>query len=107
MPNFRKISEFETAILKNKLKITKKKKTIPYISTIIVLAYIIIFNLRENFSNLFGNQLDFIEIISYFFAGVLLTYFIYIFFRISVLFRQSKEWSLSQYKLTKLEEQNK
>lgn len=107
MPNLNQIANYEKAINENSRLIAKKKNAIPFITAIIVLIYIVVFNLRESYlSNYFNNQIDFIKSISYFFIGIVLFYFTTIFYQISKLSKQTKEWKISRYKLTRLEQDN-
>ena len=107
MPNLKNIVAFEKSIRKNKRAIAKKKKTIPFYVLIIVLIYALLFNISgHKLKSLFDNQLDFIETLSYIFMGIISIYFTYIFYTISRLSKQTKEWNKSLYKISKLNEEN-
>lgn len=108
MLNLNEITKLEKKIKSNKLLIKKKKKSIPYFLTIIILVYLVIFNLRDKleFSNYFDNQLHFIKILTYIFIGIIIAYFLFLFFRISIISKHVKQQNISLFKLSKLDEKD-
>jgi hypothetical protein len=105
MPNIKKIHFFENSITRNKKTIAKRKKSIPLFVLACVLLYVVLFNLSGYKIDLFfDNQLHFIQTLTFTFISILIFYFAYVFYSISKLSKQSKDWNKSIYKLSKLDE---
>lgn len=107
MPNLKKKLFFESSISSNKKAIAKMKKSIPLFILTAILLYVVLFNLSGyKLDVLFDNQLDFIQTLSYSFISIMTLYFAYIFYSISKLSKQTKEWNKSLYKLSKLNKES-
>lgn len=102
----KKIIDFEVAINHNNSLIKKKKKSARYVFTIILLIYVVVFNLRSSFlSSYFENQFEYIKVSSIVFVLIIVVYLISVVYQVLKLSKQVKIWNNMYFKLSKLEKE--